>query len=214
MDYSKFVSKREKWLKLALLMAIVIMIIGALIFMGFNNKKEPEVIEVEIISEGSSNAWYVKYIIGGLILIILFLIFGKVKSEDNLETDFEVTNFIANEIKRNEGVTLRTSVDNVTVQKGGVDETYVEFADKQLTVLYKEGVGCTERYPGGTIKNVKKWKISDVIEMETARDRKSTRLNSSHQIISYAVFCLKTKTHPKPLSNYMPAATVINRRTL
>src|SRR5207244_4845936 len=29
-----------------------------------------------------------------------------------------------------------------------------------------------------------------------ARDRKSTRLNSSHQIISYAVFCLKNKnTH-------------------
>src|SRR5258708_16869055 len=27
------------------------------------------------------------------------------------------------------------------------------------------------------------------------RDRKSTRLNSSHQIISYAVFCLKKKTH-------------------
>src|SRR5438552_11611686 len=27
-----------------------------------------------------------------------------------------------------------------------------------------------------------------------ARDRKSTRLNSSHQIISYAVFCLKKKT--------------------
>src|SRR5215216_7480799 len=30
-------------------------------------------------------------------------------------------------------------------------------------------------------------------------DRKSTRLNSSHQIISYAVFCLKKKkkTHPR-----------------
>src|SRR5438552_14797670 len=27
------------------------------------------------------------------------------------------------------------------------------------------------------------------------RDRKSTRLNSSHQIISYAVFCLKKKIH-------------------
>src|SRR5207244_12473561 len=27
-----------------------------------------------------------------------------------------------------------------------------------------------------------------------AADRKSTRLNSSHQIISYAVFCLKNKT--------------------
>src|SRR5258708_14213918 len=28
------------------------------------------------------------------------------------------------------------------------------------------------------------------------RDRKSTRLNSSHQIISYAVFCLKKKKFP------------------
>src|SRR5258708_25796634 len=34
----------------------------------------------------------------------------------------------------------------------------------------------------------------------TAEDRKSTRLNSSHQIISYAVFCLKKKktTTPQP----------------
>src|SRR4051794_41454911 len=29
----------------------------------------------------------------------------------------------------------------------------------------------------------------------TRRDRKSTRLNSSHPSISYAVFCLKKKTH-------------------
>src|SRR5690606_42022405 len=30
------------------------------------------------------------------------------------------------------------------------------------------------------------------------RDRKSTRLNSSHVKISYAVFCLKKKKHTKP----------------
>src|SRR5258708_34925091 len=30
--------------------------------------------------------------------------------------------------------------------------------------------------------------------VQKRRDRKSTRLNSSHQIISYAVFCLKKKT--------------------
>src|SRR2546429_8162602 len=30
-------------------------------------------------------------------------------------------------------------------------------------------------------------------EARTARDRKSTRLNSSHGYISYAVFCLKKK---------------------
>src|SRR5260364_119582 len=31
--------------------------------------------------------------------------------------------------------------------------------------------------------------------IERLADRKSTRLNSSHQIISYAVFCLKKKKH-------------------
>src|SRR5438552_5271556 len=34
---------------------------------------------------------------------------------------------------------------------------------------------------------------SGAIELDPA-DRQSTRLNSSHQIISYAVFCLKKKT--------------------
>src|SRR3712207_8641574 len=33
-------------------------------------------------------------------------------------------------------------------------------------------------------------------EEESARDRKSTRLNSSHANISYAVFCLKKKNRP------------------
>src|SRR3712207_7336060 len=33
---------------------------------------------------------------------------------------------------------------------------------------------------------------------EPGRDRKSTRLNSSHANISYAVFCLKKKKSPQP----------------
>src|SRR5690625_6829813 len=32
-------------------------------------------------------------------------------------------------------------------------------------------------------------------QLSLARDRKSTRLNSSHVAISYAVFCLKKKRH-------------------
>src|SRR3712207_8429838 len=38
------------------------------------------------------------------------------------------------------------------------------------------------------------------------QDRKSTRLNSSHANISYAVFCLKKKKHsssPRPMSGSM-----------
>src|SRR5438552_12898920 len=38
---------------------------------------------------------------------------------------------------------------------------------------------------------------SPVLRLVTPADRKSTRLNSSHQIISYAVFCLKKKTTNK-----------------
>src|SRR5690606_41754809 len=35
--------------------------------------------------------------------------------------------------------------------------------------------------------------VTGLEDMELARDRKSTRLNSSHVKISYAVFCLKKK---------------------
>src|SRR5438034_4093073 len=39
------------------------------------------------------------------------------------------------------------------------------------------------------------------------RDRKSTRLNSSHTVISYAVFCLKKKNTGEPRTNHRPAAS-------
>src|SRR5258708_8826764 len=46
-------------------------------------------------------------------------------------------------------------------------------------------------------------------QFPSRRDRKSTRLNSSHQIISYAVFCLKKKNNspPKPINSTKPVGT-------
>src|SRR2546422_4009280 len=46
--------------------------------------------------------------------------------------------------------------------------------------------------------------LREVRPLHTRRDRKSTRLNSSHGYISYAVFCLKKKKiihhrHPHPV---------------
>src|SRR2546426_8035378 len=38
-----------------------------------------------------------------------------------------------------------------------------------------------------------------------SRDRKSTRLNSSHLVISYAVFCLKKKRRLTPYQHSSPA---------
>src|SRR5438132_9957129 len=39
------------------------------------------------------------------------------------------------------------------------------------------------------------------VHRRTSQDRKSTRLNSSHTVISYAVFCLKKKKHYKTTQN-------------
>src|SRR5438034_8830825 len=51
----------------------------------------------------------------------------------------------------------------------------------------------------------------DPAAVEAAIDRKSTRLNSSHTVISYAVFCLKKKrsTHPSDCSDSETASTII-----
>src|SRR2546426_7866676 len=42
---------------------------------------------------------------------------------------------------------------------------------------------------------------------EAFLDRKSTRLNSSHLVISYAVFCLKKKTTPRTKPSPRPRAS-------
>src|SRR5258708_25866441 len=45
------------------------------------------------------------------------------------------------------------------------------------------------------------WTVAQRGRCNPARDRKSTRLNSSHQIISYAVFCLKQKKSKRRCSS-------------
>src|SRR5258708_24302665 len=45
------------------------------------------------------------------------------------------------------------------------------------------------------------WRDYDRRSGYPRRDRKSTRLNSSHQIISYAVFCLKKEKHTSELQS-------------
>src|SRR5690625_6142949 len=45
----------------------------------------------------------------------------------------------------------------------------------------------------GNIKMTDQSGLTDSLEVVSVPDRKSTRLNSSHVAISYAVFCLKKK---------------------
>src|SRR5258708_9797641 len=54
------------------------------------------------------------------------------------------------------------------------------------TTLFRSQVGVDALGPGR--------QVAEAVPLQfLAQDRKSTRLNSSHQIISYAVFCLKKK---------------------
>src|SRR5256885_6871180 len=45
--------------------------------------------------------------------------------------------------------------------------------------------------------------------VENLEDRKSTRLNSSHLVISYAVFCLKKKNTTKKVVSDQPDMTYV-----
>src|SRR3989454_9208078 len=55
------------------------------------------------------------------------------------------------------------------------------------------GVQVAERGQVYTSDDLSTWLPRDSGVTNALRDRKSTRLNSSHLVISYAVFCLKKK---------------------
>src|SRR5690625_6903665 len=63
-----------------------------------------------------------------------------------------------------------------------------------VSVAQKGGQGLMHPEFAGFIRNKNSLLIAPVGAFQLAlRDRKSTRLNSSHVAISYAVFCLKKK---------------------
>src|SRR5256886_10862194 len=71
---------------------------------------------------------------------------------------------------------------SVTAILGPSDTTWVDFFSKLLATQQQASAINV-----GTSQSV------NILEQFTATDRKSTRLNSSHSQISYAVFCLKQK---------------------
>src|SRR5438132_8867084 len=62
-----------------------------------------------------------------------------------------------------------------------------------LPILYRKyGLLCGASF-GGFGPLTTAWKLVFRVSRRDSQDRKSTRLNSSHTVISYAVFCLKKK---------------------
>src|SRR3712207_7114680 len=95
-------------------------------------------------------------------------------------------------------------------------KAYWETGEKIAPSPYKvEGIG-QDKIPGALDMDVvDEWRsVDDRASMTLARDRKSTRLNSSHANISYAVFCLKKKKKKNTTekSNSEPQPAPLNPR--
>src|SRR5437762_10806814 len=67
------------------------------------------------------------------------------------------------------------------------------------TTLFRSGVGLRDVAGGAEVAPRRH------VGQHLALDRKSTRLNSSHRCISYAVFCLKKKKnyHSNPFRDFI-----------
>src|SRR2546426_2062658 len=86
-------------------------------------------------------------------------------------TLFPYTTLFRSEVRQDRGPVAKADVEELPAHLLG----HPEIADARLLDLIRSRrTGLVDR-PGD-------------------RDRKSTRLNSSHLVISYAVFCLKEKT--------------------
>src|SRR5256886_10757461 len=89
----------------------------------------------------------------------------------------------------------------------GVDEIQYSKGHKYLTLVYQIDLGITRLLWVGRERTIESFQgfftvIGDELAAKIVfvcsdmwEDRKSTRLNSSHSQISYAVFCLKKKKH-------------------
>src|SRR3712207_8870967 len=90
---------------------------------------------------------------------------------------------------------------------------------KDLVSAAQARYATHELFPMGRLRNYVTYTKVDLEargEIErvprSSPDRKSTRLNSSHANISYAVFCLKKKKHYKLLLVYISPSDIDDRR--
>src|SRR2546426_8556378 len=83
------------------------------------------------------------------------------------------------------------------------------------TTLFRSGAGGPGGLaPGQTLDPDALKTYLQNLDPEDFGDRKSTRLNSSHLVISYAVFCLKKKKHQTGLTQRSPLERLCARCAL
>src|SRR5258708_15617575 len=94
----------------------------------------------------------------------------------------------------NVGYRHRAGTQRLSIEKNGagtaLSHPTTEFRTRQVKIVTQDPKqGRVRQHVDG---------VRSPVDLDL--DRKSTRLNSSHQIISYAVFCLKKKKPLQPLN--------------
>src|SRR5256885_13230427 len=76
------------------------------------------------------------------------------------------------------------------------------------TTLFRSVIVMPRFTPGVKVERTRGFGAEIVLHGDSLADRKSTRLNSSHLVISYAVFCLKKKKKTTHLY-YLTQSTIL-----
>src|SRR2546425_8615279 len=91
-------------------------------------------------------------------------------------------------------------------------EIYTLSLHDALPICARSAGGCRSR-PGRNHRRTGRRRADPPHRARPRGDRKSTRLNSSHQLISYAVFCFKKKKHPAPSCRLFMTGAVAHEMT-
>src|SRR2546428_7336927 len=106
------------------------------------------------------------------------------------------------------------SPTEVALSSGPTDFTYDILSDGASPVD-RVTIAVPGSFSSAILTSVKVNGVAASIDLHRGEeDRKSTRLNSSHDQISYAVFCLKKKKHALYACPDLPLRTADNRRQL
>src|SRR5438094_8459134 len=140
--------------------------------------------------------------LGGIVLVVLFGLFVAVSVMWYRQRPHRLTIGDAGFTVSHGALPSRclwSEVESATVVRGkGRPWVHIQFrSDSQATYPWRKALPGSSRRTAATLPANYGMDLDELAALleRRRRDRKSTRLNSSHRTISYAVFCLKKKKY-------------------